>query len=63
MSRPRRFIDRQMPEKGVPVRKVQRRMSPTRGVSGLEGVKRRVRLEVGSMVARWVVVQFLRGSG
>jgi len=54
---------RQMPEKGVPVRKVQRRMSPTRGVSGLEGVKRRVRLEVGSMVARWVVVQHLRGSG
>ncbi len=38
-------------------------MSPTQGVSGLERSKRRVRLEVGSRVARWVVVQSEMGVG
>lgn len=38
-------------------------MSPTRGVSGFERSKRRVRVFLGSRVARWVVVQAARGCG
>lgn len=56
-------MERQTPAKGSPVVNVARRMSPTRGVSGLERSKRRVREEVGSRVARCWVFHSVRGCG
>ena len=56
-------MDRHTPEKGSPDLKVVCRMSPTQGLSGLEGVKRRWRAEVGSSSARCVVVMAARGKG
>ncbi len=55
---------RQTPEKGSPVVNVVRRMSPTRGASGLERAKRRVREPVGSrVVVMWAVLMASMGKG
>ena len=63
MSGPRRRMLRQRPEKGSPVVKVVRRISPTRGQSGLEGEKRRVRAPVGSRVWMWDSLMAEMGKG
>ena len=56
-------MERQIPEKGSPVLKVARRMSPGLGLSGLSFAKRRVRLPVGSRAGRWMACQSARGKG